>query len=370
MKRLKFTFHFVALFVLMLSMVPAYGQDEAAAEPAPATEQVVAAGPAVETPLHEKFGMTDLELFIWMISITLLLLIAVLVLSGTLKAVVHRYGKEFHKGAKMIAIGFLVLSPAVSLAATEYPSYDKLIVMTDFTFWMFVAIDSILVALIFHYLSMIQAFLPAHAKAKRWFNWKKVSKDMTDLVPIEEEASILLDHDYDGIKELDNNLPPWWKYGFYITIVWAVGYFFYFQVFEVGALQEKEFQIEMEEGEREVAAYKAAHPELITAESVELLTDKSSLAAGRSIFETNCVACHMEGGAGGTGPNLTDKYWIYDGDIKGVFNTISEGAENGMRAWKSDLNGIEIQKVASYILSLEEILPPTGKEPQGENIVQ
>ena len=368
MRTLKFTFNYAVLMILMLIMSTAYAQDDAAADGSvPATEQV---GPAADVPLTDRFEMDDTQLFTWMIAVTILLLVTVLVLSGTLKAIVHKYGNDVSKGAKMIAIGFLLLSPALAMAAQNYPVYDKVIVMDDFTFWMFVAIDSILVALIYHYLSMIRNFLPEHAKSKKWLSWKKVSKDMTAAVPIEQEGSILLDHDYDGIKELDNNLPPWWKYGFYITIVWGVGYLFYYQVFQMGPLQEEEYLIEMEEGEREVAAYREAHPELINVDNVELLTDASALAEGKSVFDTYCVACHMEGGTGGTGPNLTDKYWIYNGDIKGVFTTVSEGASNGMQAWKDLITGAEIQKVSSYILSLEEVPPPAGKEPQGENIFE
>ena len=190
---------------------------------------------------------------------------------------------------------------------------------------------------------------------------------MTQAVPIEEEGSILLDHDYDGITELDNELPPWWKYGFYITILWAVGYFFYYQVFEIGNLQEAEYLQEMADGERAMAEYKAAHPEMITADNVELLTDASTIAQGRSIYDTKCASCHMEGGRGGLGPNLTDDYWLYGNDISGVFTTISEGANNGMAAWKTMMPANEIQAVASYVMQLPDVsVADGGKEPQGD----
>jgi cytochrome c oxidase cbb3-type subunit 3 len=161
------------------------------------------------------------------------------------------------------------------------------------------------------------------------------TKKLTKAVPIEQEGSILLDHDYDGITELDNDLPPWWKYGFYITIMWGIGYFFYYQVFEIGNLQGAEYTAEMEAGERQLAEYKAAHPEMINAENIEKLTDASAISQGRSLFEKYCTSCHMSGGAGEVGPNLTDNYWLYGNDIAGIFTTISEGAKNGMAAWNT-----------------------------------
>jgi cytochrome c oxidase cbb3-type subunit 3 len=220
---------------------------------------------------------------------------------------------------------------------------------------------------IIHFAGIVKGSISDMVALQSLFRWKKINKALTDAVEIEDEASILLDHDYDGIKELDNNLPPWWKYGFYVTIVWAVVYIGYYHVFRVGNLQQAEYEAAMEAGEREIAEYKAAHPELINADNVELLTDNSALVKGKGIYDKNCASCHMEGGAGGVGPNLTDNYWIYGNDIKGVFITISEGAQNGMKAWKNDLPPDKIQAVASYILSLEYIAPENGgKEPQGE----
>lgn len=124
----------------------------------------------------------------------------------------------------------------------------------------------------------------------------------------------------------------------------------------------------MKEGEKEVAAYKAAHPNLVNEDNVELLTDEASLNKGKEIFSKNCTPCHGQNGGGGIGPNLTDTHWIYDGDIKGVFHTVSEGAENGMVAWKNQLSPDKIQEVASYVLSMPKA--EGGKEPQGDNVFE
>ena len=368
MKTRNISFKIVALLALLFIGFPSLAQD--VAEGAEAVETaVVSEGESL--PIYKRFGMSDTELFSWLLGITLLLVVLVLVLGNTIRTVAKRYSDEINKGAKILLIGLLVASPSFASAAeADGAAYDKVIVMDSLTFWHFIIFDILLVLLAFHYIRKIHGLLPDFAKPKSIINWNKLRKEVTDTVPVEEEASILLDHDYDGIKELDNNLPPWWKYGFYVTIVWAVGYIFYYQILEIGNLQEAEYLQEMEEGDRAVAEYKAAHPELITADNVELLEDPSSLAEGKSTFETYCVSCHMENGTGGIGPNLTDKYWIYDGSIKGVFTTISEGADNGMVAWKEFIPADQIQKVASYVLSLEPALPPLGKEPQGDNIFE
>ncbi len=200
------------------------------------------------------------------------------------------------------------------------------------------------------------------------FGWfKRKYKDMLGAKPIESEQEIVLDHNYDGIRELDNKLPPWWTSLFYISIVFGVAYFVYYEVFD-GPSQIDEYEIEVAQAKTDIAEYKKNNKDLIDAETVELLTDPSDIAAGKAIFTDNCVACHKAGGAGGIGPNLTDDYWILGGGIKNIFHTISEGgrAGKGMIPWKTDLKPGEIAQVASYVLSLHGTNPPDGKDPQGE----
>ena len=118
---------------------------------------------------------------------------------------------------------------------------------------------------------------------KQLSGWKRFLQSMTKAHDLGSEEEILTDHDYDGIKELDNVLPPWWKYGFYITI--AIGIFYYIQVFTNSEeySQEKEYAAEVEKGKQEVEAYKAANPELFKLD-ITLLTDEASLAAGKKIL--------------------------------------------------------------------------------------
>lgn len=212
-----------------------------------------------------------------------------------------------------------------------------------------------------------EAFL-ANKNKKLQFIWlKNIYKKLIAQKPIEEEHEIILDHDYDGIKELDNSLPPWWLYGFYLTIIFAAVYLIRYHLLGVPN-QYEAFKTEMAEAKEAVAEYKKNAKNLVDINTVTQLTDASDLNAGKKIFETNCIPCHMIDGGGGIGPNLTDKYWILGGDIKHIFKTISEGGRSGkgMISWKSQLKPLEIAQVASYVLTLQGTTPANPKEPQGD----
>ncbi len=203
------------------------------------------------------------------------------------------------------------------------------------------------------------------------FSDSKLMKMLTRSKDIDHEEDVMLDHDYDGIKELDNVLPPWWVGLFYITVIFAVVYLVRFHI--VGDYtQDEEFIAEMEQKDKEVQEYLKNAPDLMNAESATFLADDASLSEGKAIFTTNCVACHKADGGGSIGPNLTDEYWILGGGIKNVFTTISEGGRSGkgMVPWKESLKPTEIQKVASYVLSLQGTNPEGGKDPEGDKWVE
>lgn len=205
------------------------------------------------------------------------------------------------------------------------------------------------------------------AEAAPALSWNWWNKKLTNAVPISQESSIDLGHDYDGIRELDNSLPPWWKYGFYFTIGWSVVYLLVFHVF--GEWSSKgEYENELAEAEVLKAKYLERVGSLVDESSATLLTDATDIQAGKAIYTTNCVACHLATGGGSIGPNLTDAYWIHGGDVKDLFKTIKYGViEKGMTPWQDLLKPREIQQVASYILNeLQGTSPEGGKEPQGE----
>ena len=183
----------------------------------------------------------------------------------------------------------------------------------------------------------------------------------------DEVRDLELDHNYDGIKELDNKLPPWWLYSFYISIIFAFGYMIYYHVLD-GDNQIAEYEKEMLAAKVAVEEYKKNAPDLVDAETVVLLTDAGELEKGAALYQTNCMACHAGDGGGGIGPNLVDEHWILGGGIKNIFHTISEGgrAGKGMIAWKSTLRPVEIQQISSYIVSLQGTSPANPKEAEGD----
>ncbi|MBC8757269.1 c-type cytochrome [Kordia sp. YSTF-M3] len=200
-------------------------------------------------------------------------------------------------------------------------------------------------------------------------NWvKKTYKKLLGSKPIEEEAEIILDHDYDGIKELDNNLPPWWIYSFYISIIFAVVYLLNYHVFG-GQTQIEAMEVEYVEAKAAYEEYLKTAKDLVDYKSVVLLTEASDLRAGQEIYTANCVACHKADGGGGIGPNLTDKHWILGGGINNVFKTVSKGGRSGkgMEAWsKKGLKPSQIAQVSSYILSFQGTTPAEPKAAEGE----
>lgn len=212
-----------------------------------------------------------------------------------------------------------------------------------------------------------ERYMAAHQERMEKYDLKRIYRKMAGTRPISEEGELELDHNYDGIKELDNKLPPWWLYSFYVTIIYAVGYLAYYHMFG-GEDQTAEFEQEMIAAQIAVEEYKRTAPDLVDAENVEVLTEAADLDKGAAIYQSNCMACHAADGGGGIGPNLVDEHWILGGGIKNVFHTVSEGgrAGKGMIAWKSTLKPAEIQQVSSYILSLQGTNPASPKEAEGE----
>ena len=197
---------------------------------------------------------------------------------------------------------------------------------------------------------------------------QNLTQKLTRTKKMEQEYDIMLDHDYDGIKELDNVLPPWWVYMFYMTIVFAIVYLIRFHVIN-DYTQQEEFETEMETARVEIEKYKLTAPDLLDKEKVTLLTDETSLAEGKKLYETStCTACHKPDAGGSIGPNLTDDHWILGGGIKNVFNTLMEGGREGkgMVAWKATIKPKDLQKIASYVISLQGTNPPDAKPAEGD----
>lgn len=255
------------------------------------------------------------------------------------------------------------------------PNYGGL---SETTFYFLVAVIlTEITTILFIFLSVRRIYtelLPAKAKAvatqsKLAALWIKVDKKLlTKAIPIEREADYLLDHNYDGIQELDNALPPWWKYGFIITIGVAIIYFFHFVVGD-GKTPTQEYQDEIAYAQAAKEEYDANNKDKIDAANVPL-ADANGIKAGKEYFMANCIACHGSNGEGGAGPNLTDNYWLHKGSLNDIFTTITKGyPDKGMQSWAVKFSPKEISQIASFVTTLKGTNPANPKAPQGDIFV-
>jgi cytochrome c oxidase cbb3-type subunit 3 len=203
--------------------------------------------------------------------------------------------------------------------------------------------------------------------------WEKFWQSANASIPLENEKSIELDHDYDGIKELDNHLPPWWKGLLYFTIVWGVIYMILYHVTFSFPLSGEEYDDQVAQAEAAKKAFLASQPAAVIDEN-SLVYDANAefIAKGKAVFTgNNCQSCHRDdGGGNGIGPNLTDNFWIHGGSIKEVFATVKNGVvEKGMPAWGKIMGPQDVRNVVFYVMSLRGTNPPNAKAPQGVEYV-
>lgn len=179
----------------------------------------------------------------------------------------------------------------------------------------------------------------------------------------------VLDHDYDGIQELDNPLPRWWLLMFYATIVFAPLYIAYYHIGDgKGPDQSLAGDLDTVRGLQKSSAPPAEN--LDETALAALAADSGKMQVGHEIFELKCASCHGVKGEGGIGPNLTDTFWIHgDGSLSANYKTISTGVlEKGMPAWATMIKPEELNLVVAYVKTLEGTNPNNGKVPQGTEI--
>lgn len=192
--------------------------------------------------------------------------------------------------------------------------------------------------------------------------WNK----LLSLKPLSQEKELVMAHEYDGIQELDNPIPGWFMYLFYITIVFAVSYLLIYHVFGIGQTQYAEYKTEMAQADVAKKEFLSKQANRVDENSVKLVSDPGTISAGQAIFKTTCAACHGEHAQGVVGPNLTDDFWLHGGKINDVFKTIKYGVPaKGMPTWEKQLSAKQISDVANYVKSLHATNPAGAKEPQG-----
>lgn len=334
---------------------------------------------AEPTAMEQKFGVSDSTVLFILIGIAVMFAIIIITTLDAIKNLAK--SKELWKGKNLSKLGVLALiasSLPLSMAASPYAEIETSpFVLDETTFWLLVIADLFLFFLAIYYIMMLRKVTAAirgeveveePTYVESGPNWaQNILRSLTDAVPVKEEKEVLTDHDYDGIQELDNNLPPWWKWMFYISIGWAVVYLIYFHVLQIGPLQEEEYKNNMAQAEQEVQAYLEAMALNVDENTVELVLDESRINSGKSTYMALCKQCHGAGGEGGVGPNLTDDYWIHGGRIKDVFKTVKYGVpQKGMISWEAQLSPVQIQNVSTFIMTLRGTNPPNPKAPQGE----
>jgi cytochrome c oxidase cbb3-type subunit 3 len=240
--------------------------------------------------------------------------------------------------------------------------------------WLYWTTAAVLLA-IFFFLAVVLYSANSVMKKEGKFTfsdwWATMNRQFfTKAVPVEREADVLLDHDYDGIKELDNALPPWWKYGFYFTIAVAALYILRYHVWGTGPSPKQEYDQEMKVAAAQIEEYRLKAGNMVDEKTVTM-ADATGIIEGDKLFHSNCYACHGAKGEGGVGPNLADNYWLHGGTINDVFKTIKYGwPDKGMQSWQKMYSPSQIKNLASYIKTLAGSNPPNPKAPQGDLFVE
>lgn len=262
-------------------------------------------------------------------------------------------------------------------AVKVIPNYGGLSATTFYALVIVVVTEVIAILFLFFSIRRIYTeLLPEKAAAavkssKMAALWSRLDKKfLTKAIPVEHEADALLDHDYDGIQELDNSLPPWWKYGFIITIGFAFVYLLNFHVWGNGKNPTEEYAAEMNQAKIEKEAYEANNKDKIDESNVPM-ANEAGIKRGKEFYTANCVACHGTLGEGGAGPNLTDDYWLHKGSLTDVYQTLKVGyADKGMQSWAIKFNPKEMSEIASFVKTLKGTNPPNAKAKQGDLYVE
>jgi len=305
------------------------------------------------------------------------------VVLGAAQVYVQRYKDEQSKKSSIATSSFIAFvclfistSSWAQDATTEVAKTTDVGGLAYTTFFTLISVIALEIIILFALLYNLHLLLKKEVETstqvatnvvqKPKIDWGKIWWDKLNSVkPIKEEAAIDLGHNYDGIRELDNRLPPWWLYGFYVCVLFAGIYLWRFHVSHTALSSKEELEVALTNAAAEKEAYLLKAASNVDENSVVML-DASGIESGKKIFQSVCAACHLADGGGSVGPNLTDNYWLHGGDLKSIFKTLKYGwPEKGMKSWKDDYSPIQLAQLASYVKTLQGTKPAKGKEPQG-----
>lgn len=340
--------------------------------------------------IKSKTPFWDSELMepvaITLVSIIILLLLTIGVMSKVLYAAIQTFRSKIikghpiyniRKGSAMLLLVILVAVPVVIFAnnMSGADASGMIAGISATSFYVLMSIVLLQIIIIFLLLMMFKNFSQLRrpvslevleqeeARKKRtWF--ERINK--TRSFDEETEQAIALNHDYDGIVELDNPSPPWWNWFFILSVVYAVVYLWVLHVSKSVPMQIERLEIAYEKAEIAKQAYIEKMGAALDENSVVYLDSEADLSAGKQIFADVCAACHGPQGQGGVGANLIDDYWLHGGSIKDIFSLIKYGAlEKGMPSWQDQYSPLQIAQVTSYIVSIRGSDVESGKEPEG-----
>lgn len=344
---------------------------------------IFAAGPPVSSELSNPLAIVLL-----IVIFGLLVVIALLanIVIGAAKLNLQRFVEEKKKNSSASKIASIILlccitslTFAAETPATTASAVDTSIAgLSQTSFYTLLGVIFfeliILITLLFNLKKLLLLETTAVkgtenvATVNMWANWWE---KLNSFRPMKEETQIDLGHNYDGIRELDNRLPPWWLYGFYACIIFAGVYLYRYHVAHSAPLSAEELKIDMAKADADKQEFLKKSGNSVDENTVKLLTDAKDLDAAKQIFSTICAACHKPDGGGLVGPNLTDDYWLHGGGVKDIFKTIKYGyPEKGMKSWKDDYSPLQIAQLASYVKSLHGTKPANPKEAQGTLYVE
>ena len=332
-----------------------------------------------QAPEATSFHVTN-NLLYALLGLAVVQVIFIISLAGILRTMggsgdwVRRVVQKGGRGAAMVTLCLI----AGEVSAQAYKGDGTSVSLNTAFWWLFIT-NVLLFLILLVQMNVLRELTRAvvgttevvreqRASGPSWTNL--LMKKLTRQASIEEEKELELRHDYDGIRELDNVLPPWWLWLFYGTIIWGFVYLVNVHVLNIWPDTQDAYKAEMAQAKADVDAYLATQAHVVDENTVTFTDDAAVTGQGHALFTQYCTPCHGADASGSetsVGPNLTDAYWLHGGGVKNIFKTIKYGVPaKGMIAWKAQLQPAEIRSITCYIMTLEGKGGPTQKAPQGE----